>query len=187
MNYKNVFVLCTGRCGSVTFARMADHITNATSGHETRSHCVGQERMAYATNHIEVDNRLSWVLGRLDQAFGRSAFYVHLIREPEAVARSFAARHDKGIMSAYSQHILMSGLRRNPSLSPLEFAQDYVTTVTGNIQNFLRDKPNKMIFRLERAKYETPWFWKAIGAEGDLSAACAEWEIVHNATSTVSA
>lgn len=80
LKYPNVFVLCTGRCGSVTFAQAASHVTNASVGHETRSHMVGAARMAYPIGHIEVDNRLSWTLGRLDQAFGRDAFYVHLLR-----------------------------------------------------------------------------------------------------------
>lgn len=182
MRFENVFVLCTGRCGSVTFARMAQHISNATAGHETRSHCIGPDRFSYPSHHIEVDNRLSWSLGRLHETFGPKAFYVHLVRDPKAVAESFAARFDRGIMRAYGQDIVMAGVAKNPTLSPMAFADDYVATVTANIQHFLRDKPNKMMFRLEQAKYETPWFWKAIGAEGNIDAARAEWDVKNNAT-----
>lgn len=180
MIFDNVFVLCTGRCGSVTFAQAADHITNATTGHETRSHLLGPARMAYPPGHIEVDNRLSWVLGRLDQAYGRDAFYVHLLRDPQAVAASFAARMDRGIMQAYANDILMAAARKNPDATPLDFAMDYVQTVTVNITQFLRDKPRKMIFRLDNAATDMSRFWDAIGAEGDLAAACAAMRVKHN-------
>jgi hypothetical protein len=181
MRFQNVFVLCTGRCGSVTFAQAASHITNATAGHETRSHVIGSQRMAYPTQHIEVDNRLSWVLGRLDQTYGRSAFYVHLTRDPKAVAASFAARHDRGIMGAYAQNIMMGANRKNPDATPVAFAEDYVETITANITHFLRDKPSKMRFRLEHAAQDMAQFWREAGAEGDLIAASAEWDIKHNA------
>ena len=91
----NVFVLCTGRCGSTTFARAAEHATNFSVGHESRKRLIGAERFAYADNHIEVDNRLSWMLGRLDDHYGERARYVHLTREREAVARSFLQRWDR--------------------------------------------------------------------------------------------
>ena len=55
----NVFVLCTGRCGSTTFACACRHIENYTAAHESRSHLAGPERFAYPEDHIEVDNRLS--------------------------------------------------------------------------------------------------------------------------------
>lgn len=181
MRFQNVFVLCTGRCGSVSFAKAASHITNATSGHETRSHIIGSDRMAYPANHIETDNRLAWILGRLDQVYGRDAFYVHLTRDPQAVADSFAARYDRGIMRAYAQDIVMGANKKNPGITPAALAQDYVDTVTANITSFLRDKPAKMPFRIEHAEKSMVRFWREIGAEGDLSAACAEWGFRHNA------
>ena len=61
---------------------------NYTAGHESRATRIGSDRFAYPPNHIEVDNRLAWMLGRLEQSFGKDAFYVHLKRKPEAVARS---------------------------------------------------------------------------------------------------
>ena len=61
----NVFVLCTGRCGSVTLYKICKHIQNFTSGHESRK----KLDFKYQENHIEIDNRLSWFLGRLDDKF----------------------------------------------------------------------------------------------------------------------
>ena len=83
----NVFVLCTGRCGSVTFARACRFIDNYTAGHET-AHGYNLE---YPDRHIEVDNRLSWFLGRLDERYP-DAYYVHLLRRREDVVQSFARR-----------------------------------------------------------------------------------------------
>lgn len=55
----NVFVLNSGRCGSTTFIAACRHITNYSSGHESRATLIGEERLAYPTQHIEADNRLS--------------------------------------------------------------------------------------------------------------------------------
>jgi hypothetical protein len=64
----NVFVLNTGRCGSVTFIEACRHIRNYSAAHESRATLIGEQRLAYAANHIETDNRLCWFLGRLDKA-----------------------------------------------------------------------------------------------------------------------
>ena len=96
----NVFVLCTGRSGSTTFYRACRHITNYSAGHELNTSEVGRARLDYPEDHIEVDNRLSWLLGRLDQAYGDRAFYVHLTREEEPTARSFDRRGRAGTPSS---------------------------------------------------------------------------------------
>lgn len=77
----NVFVLSTGRCGSTTFVKACEHITNFSAAHESRTGLLGAARLDYAGNHIEADNRLSWLLGRLDRTYGNAAFYVHLRRD----------------------------------------------------------------------------------------------------------
>jgi len=97
----NVFVLCTGRCGSRAFIRACRRSTNFSAGHETRLRRLGPDRFAYPVNHIEADNRLSWLLGRLDVAYGDSAAYVHLMRDEEATALSLLVRYSHNIMAAY--------------------------------------------------------------------------------------
>ena len=92
----NVFVLCTGRCGSTTFIESCRHIRNFSCAHESRTRLLGNERLAYPPNHIEADNRLSWFLGRLDREYGDDAFYVHLVRNTKDVARSYARRFTSG-------------------------------------------------------------------------------------------
>lgn len=175
----NVFVLNSGRCGSTTFARACLHIENFSAGHETRIHLVGPDRLAYPERHIEADNRLSWCLGRLDRAYGPEAYYVHLSREREAAAASFAKRAGFGIMKAYREGILLG---EAAGQSELDVAFDYLDTVEANIALFLKDKPNKMAFRLESAAEDFRAFWDWIGATGDLERALAEWDTRYNAS-----
>ena len=177
--FKNVFVLCTGRCGSTTFAKACQHFTNYTAGHETRTGLVGAARLAYPANHIEVDNRLSWLLGRLEKSHGDSAFYVHLKRDPVATAASFAKRTG-GIMAAYQgKGILMNCKEKDPEL----VASDYVNTVTSNIELFLATKTNKMTVDLENSQQDFGQFAQAISAEGDITAALKVFDTHHNASS----
>jgi len=178
----NIFVLCTGRCGSSTLAYACKHITNYTSAHEGRTHLLGPSRLAYPSRHIEIDNRLSFFLGRLDAAFGDNAAYVHLLRDPEAVAQSFAARANQGIMHAYRHGITSRARNLNRKAEPIEFCRDYVDTVTTNIQLFLRNKTHVMTMHLESIYPDFDRFIDWIGAEGDFDAARAELGIRHNPT-----
>lgn len=175
----NVFVLNTGRCGSTTLVEACSHITNFSAAHESRAACLGIERFAFPLNHIEADNRLSWVLGRLDQAFGDSARYVHLIRDREATAASFARRYDGGIMRAYRKGILFEHAAGKEAI---DVCRDYCDTVNSNIAHFLKDKSYTMEFHLENAKEDFRRFWDWMGAEGDLESALAEWDLKHNAS-----
>jgi hypothetical protein len=174
----NVFILSAGRTGTHTFARACDHITNYTSAHESRSGLLGEAHFDYPDNHLESDNRLSWLLGRLDRRFGDRAFYVHLTRETRTVAESWAKRAHTGMMNAYRYAILWHCAK---DATPLEVALDYCDTVEQNIRLFLRDKESRMDFPLEQARERFPEFWRRIGAEGDLSAALAEFDVRHNA------
>lgn len=174
----NVFVLCTGRCGSLTFARACAHATNYTAAHESRTAIVGPDRLDYRPDHIEVDNRLSWFLGRMDDEFGDAAYYVHLQREHVACARSFSHRNGGGIMAGY-RHAIAIGAGY---VEPLLLAGDLIDTVNANIRLFLKDKTRVMPMHLYLMREQFPRFWEWIDAEGDLGAAMREWDIKHNAT-----
>ncbi|MDP0490312.1 MAG: hypothetical protein Q7Q71_04595 [Verrucomicrobiota bacterium JB023] len=176
----NVFILNTGRCGSTTFAKACSHIENFTAKHESRTHLLGESRLNYPPNHIEADNRLSWLLGRLDETYGDSAFYVHLTREREQVAESFVKRYDSGIIEAYRGKGIMLNLPDNSN--PLDVARDYCETVDSNIRLFLRDKSMKMNIQLETIEVGFRDFWEKIGAEGDIEGAIKEFSIRHNAS-----
>jgi hypothetical protein len=173
----NVFVLTTGRSGSLTFAEACRHITNYSSGHETRVGLIGPDRLAYPDQHIEVDDRLAWLLGRLEDAYGDRAFYVHLVRDAQAAAASRSRRWNKPLMRAYRNGILWDV---SPALSRMDLAQDLNHTVNRNIELFLRDKSRTMRIDIESATRTFPELWSRIGAEGDLDSALAELGTYHH-------
>lgn len=175
----NVFVLSTGRCGSLTFERACSHITNFTAAHESQARILGDAHFHYPPNHIEIDNRLSWFLGRIDKVYGQNAYYVHLTREMEKVAASYEKRFGSGIIRGYTKGMMMG--KHNKSVAR-EMCIDYCKTVNANIELFLKDKPLQMNFELENASSRFKEFWAWIGAEGDYEKAALEWTINHNKT-----
>jgi hypothetical protein len=142
----NVFVLSPGRCGSVTLAHACRHATNFRVGHETNCRLLGSRRFVYPPDFIEIDNRLIWMLGRLQQAYGDKAWYVNLSRDPESIAQSYNKRWHvvAGIIPAYRTGILMI-----PNAKPIEICRDYVETATANISEFLKDKSHVLPMTLE--------------------------------------
>ena len=157
----NVFVLCTGRCGSHAFAEVcARYITNYSVSHERNISNIFA-RLDYPENHIEIDNRLSWFLGRLDIEYGNSAFYVHLKRNQIDTVTSLAKRYHFGIIEAYRTGIYLG---MDTDVDRVEVATDYYVTVTSNIDLFLKDKAHKMIIDIEDLRDTFPLFCKAIGA-----------------------
>ncbi|MDD5036847.1 MAG: hypothetical protein PHE55_19135 [Methylococcaceae bacterium] len=140
----------------------------------------GADRVVYPDNHVEVDNRLSWFLGRLDREYGDDARYVHLRRERLPTALSYSKRNELGyIMFAYARGIYV-GLE--DELDFVEVGLDYYDTVNANIEAFLQNKSKCMDFALENAKDDFRQFWDWIEAEGDLDSALAEWDQAHNAS-----
>lgn len=191
----NVFVLCTGRCGSMTFARACQKMTNFTAAHESRRKYRRETRgadsrrlAAYPDNHIEIDNRLSWLLGTLEREYGDEAFYVHLIRDRDEVARSLVARWDNrttNIISAYAWGVLghsFDQVRKMPDVQRLEIARDFWNTVNDNIRLFLNGKRHQMTMSLQDIEGPFAEFWGRIGAEGDLAGVLGEWATPYNAT-----
>ncbi len=49
-----IFVIGTGRCGTVTFSKACEHITNYISGHETTTHGKLGNNFDFPDNHIEI-------------------------------------------------------------------------------------------------------------------------------------
>ena len=162
----------------MTFIKACEHITNFSSAHESRCDQLGDARLAYPDNHIEADNRLSWFLGKLDKQYGDNAIYVHLKRNNNDTATSYAKRlFPGGIIPAYRKGILQHLPDDTPDLS---VSLDYCDTVNSNIELFLKDKTRKMEFNLENAKQDFKKFWAFIDAEGDLDSALAEFNIAYN-------
>ena len=82
-------------------------------------------------------------------------------------------------MKAYKEGILLGG---ESEQTALQIAQDYIETTEYNIEFFLKDKTNKMLFSLENAVHDFEIFYNKIAAKGDLQAALNEFTINHNAS-----
>jgi len=178
MNYfKNIFVLCTGRCGSLTFTKACGHLTNYSSSHESLTGEIGENRFDYPDYHIEADNRLSWFLGKLDNYFGDNAFYVHLKRNEFDTAKSFEKRAGGGIMQAYDNGGILLGSKEQDKF---KIALDYVETVNANISFFLKNKSNKIDIYIENPLENFQIFLNKINAEGNLDHALKEFQTLYN-------
>ena len=169
--FRHVFVLCTGRCGSVTFAKACGHFSNYSAGHET-NRATGPARLAYPEGHIEVDNRLAWFLGGLEERYGDDALYLHLVRDESQVAASYDRRwhHHGSLIRGFSEGVC------GHTLPGPEAAADLAAAVNANIRAFLRDKPHVLTGDIDDVTSWFPRFAAAIGAEGNLQAALAEFE-----------
>lgn len=173
------FVLCTGRSGSTTFAEACSHITNYTTGHQTQPSRI-EGRLDYPDGHIEVDHRLTWFLGTLDRLYGDDPVYVHLTRDPEAVARSWAARQNRGgQMPMWLDVVLYRPRQRDEEVS-LAAARLMVQTVTDNVELFLRDKTRVVRLSIEDPHDGLDRLWRLLGAEGDREAAHHELGVRHD-------
>ena len=176
----NVFVLCTGRCGSTALADACEFITNFSSGHETRAGIVGTDRTSFSDNHIEIDNRLAWYLGRIDEEFGQGAYYVHMKRDFEKVVNSYSIRKNFGLMKMFQNGMLIG--QDQDVFDDKDLARDICSTIESNIQHFLKDKPNQMEMNLETVQADFEKFWNWIGAEGDYQQALNTFDIPANTT-----
>jgi len=157
-------------------------MTNFTVGHESNAGRLGDDRLHYPAQHIEVDNRLSWMLGSLDAKYGDHVYYVHLIRAKSPTVASYMRRwqHRESLVAGFTNGILM---RDHKQLSPSERNTAVSTmydTINTNIDFFLRGRSNACRVEMEEMEAGFTQFWQAIGAEGDLDAALRVLQQVHN-------
>ena len=180
-----VFVLCSGRTGSVSFIKACSHIENFSSDHESRSRIFGSHKFDYPDDHIEADNRLSWFLGHLDKEFGNDAFYVVLKRNKKDTVNSFTKRWKLAgsIIDSFKKGILMLGDKKLKEPEAIEVCELYYDTIYHNIELFLKDKTNVLRIELENIKEDFVKLWNWLDAKGDLDKALKEFDTKHN-TST---
>lgn len=98
------------------------HATNVSVGHETRVDLY-DGRVVYPQDHIEIDNRLAWFLGLLEETYGDEARYVHLERDPDKVASSMLRRWERQIDSRH----------------PAKVATTAPRILAARLRNYLRD------------------------------------------------
>lgn len=118
-------------------------------------------------------------LGRLQFAYGDKAYYVHLVRDREKVAKSFERLIDSPVSNVRAFQRGVLGLRRVDRNDLLAICLDYVDTVKANIDTYLRDK-RSIVIDIDHPQPEFDKFLVEIAAEGDLDAARAELAIHHN-------
>lgn len=174
-------------------------MTNYTTSHEDKRSLIGRERFNYAENHIAVDYRLAWMLGRLDEAYGKNAFYVHLQRKPVDVAKSFArmaqiSRTSTEVVTVFDLPEWLNHMgapvwahmhvQAQKALPLTVVAEDMVRSINSDIKMFLKDKDHMKV-RVENVEEDFPEFWGKIGAEGDLDAAMNAWRAKHNDINSV--
>lgn len=181
----NVFVLATGRSGTMTFARACGHIAGFSAGHETRSQLIGGDRFDYPPDHIEVDNRLSWFLGELAHRWTSPAtLFVHLRRNRNEVVRSFERRWDStfpaSIIRAFG-HGIVARANNWSNDERREVCEFYVDTVNRNIAEFVRGR-NSMTIELEHLHDQFGMFVDRLDTTADMEGARREIATAHNAS-----
>lgn len=179
-----VLVLTTGRTGSMSLFRACQHVKNFTTGHDSKSGQLAVERVQTSDQHIEIDTRFAWFLGRIAECDNGDTHYVHLTRNSHAIATSYNRRwaNRKGIMRSYCEGLL----ERDKPSNDAKVATDLVETVEANIKTFLIGRPHSTI-TLENVAADLPLFFDAINAEVDVAKALAEFEHRHNHSRKLSA
>jgi len=89
-----VFVVGTGRCGSVTLSKACKNIKNYSSSHESKTSPNNQGvfgDLEYPENHIEIDPRMSYHIFSLREKYKDGIFF-HLLREESGCVRSLSKR-----------------------------------------------------------------------------------------------
>jgi len=193
-----VFVLTSGRTGSTTLARACEFVGNYSAGHESLAHEAGEARFAFPDHHIEVDNRLSWFLGQMAERFP-DAKYVHLTRDLDEVAESYARRWPESsgwrglvrnavrmrrpgasLAAAFGNGLL---LRYEPwsKEERLGVCRFMVESIDANIREFLKGRES-LSLDLSTLESDFQSLWEWIDAEGDLEGAISVLRQRHNAS-----
>lgn len=168
-----VFVIGTGRCGSVSFREACRFIKNYTVGHE--SNCGLLE---YPDNHIEVNPHIRGLVKKIKNKYPGSK-WIHLIRQPETCIPSLAAM-DRGIIMEYYGRLYPS-VQITPAVMDIAYRFYWQENDLIQVQlNHLVSEYQRMTIELELVKNKWRAFWNWIGAEGDFEASCKSWDVPCN-------
>ena len=180
----HIFILCTGRSGSVSFIKACKHITNFTCGHETKSHLLGKERFEFPDQHIEADNRLIWDLGRLEKCYGDKAMFIYLKRDSTKVAKSFTKRtyYPNSMFKAYCDGIKKTPTEKLNRQQLEQISVDFVDNMTTTIENFINKQKHTLVIDIDHIENDFKTFWDFIEAKGNLQYALNSFKNKHNAS-----
>ena len=122
----NVFIISPGRTATTSLSHTFSHLNQHTSGHETRTKFLGDDRVKFDENHVECDNRLAWFMPRLTAKYNQTGLLIIVRRDVQKIAKSYDKRWYKiNITKAYSQGILMRDLEENS----VEVCADFATNI----------------------------------------------------------
>lgn len=162
-----IFVVGTGRCGTVTFSKAASHATNYTVGHESKAGRVAD--WEYPDNHIEVSSQLVIAIPILREIYP-DAKWVWMIRDRDECVKSLA-RLDA--MDAFSFVFFQ---QKRPYR--IEVASAVYDLLNGLCDECL--PRNRMVFLLRDAKESWKRTWTNMWCEGDFDASLKEWDTKYN-------
>jgi len=168
-----VFVVGTGRCGSVTFARACEHMTNFTTGHE-EVFCK-PDKLVWPDQHVAVGPM--WPLVPLLRRAWPDLVLVHLIRTDVA--------------EFIESYMTLEG-SRGPTIdvwadlyvgAPISDAERRGRCLLfhASTNELIRALGPDLTVRLEHGRDDFARFWDHVGARGDRDGALAEWSVKHNA------
>lgn len=168
-----VFVLSTGRSGTLTISRAFAHADNYTTDHE------GLFPHYVPAGYLSSDSRWVWLLGYLHETYP-DARYIHLLRDRGAVALSFARRcsvpGEAPGAWRFGVHLLND---RVVAADPVAGAAHLWDIINANVRTFLEGRPHRVVW-IEQLAEAMPELWAWLGATGDLDAAVAEAAVRHN-------
>jgi len=192
-----VFIVGTGRCGSVTFAKACEHLTNFTVEHERVFR--QRDKLDWPDDHIAVEPSL-WPLVPLLRQRYPTMLLVHLMRmDRAAFIESYRTLDSPAFIGAKDYRIPES--ERPPEKANWEGAPPVIDVWTAchvgrpidederrrfiglyydTVNAARRECRPSVTVRLEHAKEDWPEFLDRIHAEGNLAASLAEWYTKHN-------
>lgn len=137
-----VFVIGTGRCGTVTLSRALALQASFSVGHESRA-AHFRDRLFYPDRHIEIDNRLTWFASLLREIYEvNETVFVHMRRDPYEVAMSYAVRYRPGgLMHAFMHGIIQTTPGRGDYEERLHTALLMVNAIQAQCDLFLQTVP----------------------------------------------
>jgi len=81
-------------------------------------------------------------------------------------------------MKAYRGKGILLGVDKD--VDPILIATDYCYTINSNIEMFLKDKTNTIVFNIEQAKKQFPVFCNMITADVDIDNALKHFDKRYN-------
>lgn len=168
-----VFVVCVGRCGSVSFREACRYAQNYTTGHESKCGLL-----EYPDQHIEVSAQVRSVIVHIARKYP-DAKWVHLRREPASCIPSIA-RLDRG---AFVEHYRLLFNTIMPSNQPIDVAYRYYWAENDKIEaqlQFAVPEGQRLTMHLETIRDGWRTFWAWIGAQGNYEASLMAWDVKRN-------